>query len=186
MDTEVLESLLEGAEETDSLEFKGAMAWDKATLVKDILAMANVLDGGRIVIGVEDRTFVRQGLSPEDLATYDIDIMRDQIAPFADPLVVFSRVIVEDRNGINYVVIEVSPFEEIPVICKRDGADVQAGTIYYRSRAQRPQSARVATSSDMREIIESSVSRRMRQLRRMGFVAEPEVGYDYDAELGGL
>lgn len=186
MDTQALESLLDGAEETDTLEFKGAMAWDRNTLVKDILAMANTLDGGRIVIGVEDGTYRRQGLSDDQIATYDFEQMRDQIAPFADPLVVFRSEIVSDRDGLRYAVIEVSSFEVIPVICKRDGADVQEGTIYFRSRTRRPQSARVQNSSDMREIVESSVARSMRRLTRMGFVAEQQDRYDYDAELGGL
>ncbi len=59
MTTEELEELLEGAEETDALEFKQAMNWDDG-LVKDILAMANIEDGGRIVVGIDDGTFARQ------------------------------------------------------------------------------------------------------------------------------
>lgn len=69
MNTEDVEALLSGAEETDALEFKGAVPWDRNLFVKDILAMANVIDGGRIVIGVEDGTFRRLGLAPEQVAT---------------------------------------------------------------------------------------------------------------------
>jgi hypothetical protein len=114
--------------------------------------------------------------------------MRDQIAPFADPRVIFSRQILEDAAGLQYVVIEVEPFEEIPVICARDGSDVSEGVIYYRSRARRPESARVSRSEDMREIVESAIARRSRQLQRIGFA--PEGGADLqqalDQELGGL
>lgn len=60
MNTAELEALITGAEETDVLEFKGAMSWDRNTFVKDILAMANVIDGGRIVVGVEDGILVFQ------------------------------------------------------------------------------------------------------------------------------
>ena len=186
MDTETLEQVLDGAEETDTLEFKAAIEWSKNTLVKDILAMANVIDGGRIIVGVEDETFERQGLTDEQIATFNVEIMRDQIAPYADPFVFFRCEIVADRAGQRYAVIEVSPFESIPVVCRKDGADVQAGIIYFRSRARRPQSARVQTSSEMQEIIETAVARSMRRLRRMGFVAEEPAGYDYDDELGDL
>lgn len=189
MTPDVLESLLQGASETDAVEFKGPMEWDRNVFVKDILAMANIIDGGAIIVGVEEAgTFERRGLSPQQVASFNSDIMRDQIAPFADPRVIFSRQVLADATGLQYVVIEVEPFEEIPVICARDGNDVKAGVIYYRSRARRPESARVSRSEDMREIVESAIVRRSRNLQRIGFV--PEVGADLeqalDAELGDL
>lgn len=186
MSPEGLESLLAGAQETDTVEFKAAMSWDAKTFVKDILAMANVIDGGAIIIGVEDASFVRQGLTARQIATYDYDIMRDQIDPYADPRVIFTKQIVQDAAGRSYAVIEVAPFEEMPVICARDGADVHRGVIYVRSRSRRPESARVSRTEDMREIIESSISRRSRSLRRAGFVPATEVQHALDAELGDL
>lgn len=186
MSPEELEASLDGGRETDAIEFKGPVGWDRNLFVKDILALANTIDGGSIIVGVEDKSFARKGVTEAQALTYDYDIMRDQIAPFADPRVIFSRQVLADQQGLRYVVIEVAPFEELPVICARDGADVQAGTIYYRSRARSPASARVSRSEDMREIIEASVARRLRKLRRAGFVAEQEPQYDYDAELGDL
>lgn len=186
MKTEDVEALLTGAEETDALEFKGAIAWDKKLYVKDILAMANVIDGGRIVVGVEDGTFVRQGLTSEQLASYKIDEMRDGIAPFADPRVVFRMEAVEDAAGLHFVVIDVRPFEDVPVICRRDGYDVKAGVVYFRSRTRRPESAAVANSSDMRDLVERAAVLSARRLRRIGFVPEAQLGPNYDAQLGGL
>jgi predicted HTH transcriptional regulator len=189
MTTDELEALLDGAEETDRIEFKAAMEWDKNSLVKDILAMANVQDGGRIIIGVKekDQNFEREGMSAAQIATFKIDDMRDQVAPYADPQVIFRIEQQADRKGLQYIVIDVSPFDEFPVICKRDGNDVQAGTIYYRSRAQKPQSARVSNHSDLRDIIERSIARRMQSMRRLGFTApQAKKKYDFDAELGGL
>ncbi len=186
METQDLEALLTGAEETDTLEFKAAVSWNRNLFVKDILAMANVIDGGRIVVGVEDQTFERQGLTPEHLASYRIDEMRDGIAPFADPRVVFRMESVADLQGRWYVVIEVSPFEDVPVICRRDGADVRAGTIYFRNRTRRPESASVSSSADLRDMVERAAALSTRRLRRIGFVPDLPVGPDYDAELGGL
>ncbi len=185
MTPERLEVLLNGAAETDAIEFKAPMSWDKNVFVKDILALSNVIDGGVIIVGVDDTTFVRRGVSIEQGQSFDFDIMRDQIATYADPRVIFSRHLVSDAHGLSYIVIQVSPFEEIPVICARDGHDVKQGTIYFRSRSRRPASARVSNSSDMREVIEVAIARRARQLNRIGF-ASPPPQYDFDAELGGL
>jgi predicted HTH transcriptional regulator len=188
VESEQLERLLDGAEETDTLEFKGPMAWDRKSLVKDILAMANVIDGGLIIVGVEDVTYRRLGLSDAEVDTFDIEVMRDQIAPFADPRVTFRCGIVADARGLRYAVIEVSPFDDLPVICRRDGADVEAGTIYFRTRRGRARSARVDSSSDMRDIIERAAVSSARRLARIGFVASEAHPIDdaFDSELDGL
>jgi predicted HTH transcriptional regulator len=186
VDTRELEALLDGAQETDSLEFKGAMPWSCDQLVKDILAMANVTDGGVVVVGVEDGTLQRQGLDDQQVASYDVEIMRDQVARYADPHVIFSCEIVDDTDGRRFVVINVRPFDEIPVVCRRDGKDVHAGTIYFRSRAGRPRSARVDNSTDMREIILRAASSSLSALRRVGFQPVAAPAYDYNAELGDL
>lgn len=182
----ILESILDGGKETDSIEFKGAMDWDKNTLIKDILAMANVIDGGKIIVGVEDVTFKRVGLTKSQIQTYVIDNMRDQVAEYADPRVVFNLTVMTDLFGLDYAVIEVEPFEDIPVICSRDGKDVNRGTIYFRSRNRKPASARVDNSSDMREMVERAASLSIRRLSRIGFHPKQLNDYDYDAELDGL
>jgi len=186
MDVAKLESLLEGAEESDTLEFKQAMSWDRNSLVRDILALSNTVDGGHIIIGIEDETLVRQGLNEDQVASFNIETMRDGVRKYADPLVEFRCDIVEDSDGRSFAVIEVNTFSELPVICARGGDDVNEGDIYFRSRRGRPQSSRVSSSSDMREIIENSISRRYRSLRRVGLVPADPPEYDYDAELGDL
>jgi predicted HTH transcriptional regulator len=188
VDTEQLERLLDGAEETDTLEFKGPMAWDKTSLVKDILAMANVIDGGRIIVGVEDGTYQRIGLTDEQAATFDIEVMRDQVAPFADPRVTFRCDVVPDAGGLRYAVIEVSPFDDLPVVCRRDGTGIEAGTIYFRTRRGRARSARVDNSSDMRDIIERAAALSARRLARIGFVPAEAHPLDeaFDRELDDL
>jgi predicted HTH transcriptional regulator len=186
MDTAELENLLSGAVETDSLEFKQAMAWDRKVFVKDILAMANIVDGGRIVVGIEDETLIRQGLTAGQAATFDFQTMRDQIAPFADPRVVFRSELVTDSGGLTFAVIEIEPFDDVPVVCKRNGEDVKAGEIYYRSRVRRPQSARIDNSADMRDVLERSAAHLMGRFRRLGFDAPDDAQAQFDEELGDL
>ncbi|WP_162233670.1 AlbA family DNA-binding domain-containing protein [Sphingomonas sp. Leaf62] len=186
MDVKDVEALLTGAEETDTLEFKAAVSWDRNLFVKDILALANVIDGGRIVVGVEDGTFSRQGLTAQQQSSFHNDTMRDAIAPFADPRVLFRSEVVEDAQGLRYVIIDVSPFEDIPVICHRDGADVRAGVIYFRSRTRRPASAPISSSSEMRDLVERAAVLSTMRLNRIGFVPRSQTEPDYDAQLGGL
>ncbi len=87
MTTQELEELLQVATESPNLEFKGACIWSDNTFVKDILAMSNIRDGGYIVVGVEDGSFVRQGVTTEQIETYKIDTMKDGIRWSADPYV---------------------------------------------------------------------------------------------------
>lgn len=185
MRTDELEALLLGAEETPKLEFKAAMGWEVRGLVKDILAMANLQDGGRIVIGVAN-DMTRQGLSQAQVDSFDIDTMRDQMKPFAHPYVRFSVASATDANGLAYVVIDVHQFDEMPVICARDGHDVNEGRIYYRPMRGRAQSAPVSSAHDMAEILDLAVVNRMQRYRRLGFQVEQPHEAELDAELGGL
>ena len=127
MTTEDFEKLIQGAEESAFLDFKAPMDWSVKCFVKDILAMSNLIDGGSLVVGVEDATYARLGVTNEQIRTYDTDIMKDQVAPFADPAVSFSRYVVVGTEGKNFVVIQVRPFDQELVICRKSGHDVHAG-----------------------------------------------------------
>lgn len=192
MTTDELESRLEGGIETQTLEVKGACDWNVQSLTKDILAMSNVRDGGYIIVGVEDMTFVRQGITPTQKATYNIDIMRDQIASYADPHVNFTVEFPSDSESKEYAVIRVLPFEEIPVICKKDGKDTRAGVVYYRNRNGRVNSGPVSSSYDMRDIVTAATVRLMQRTVEFGFTVEHQASKEEKArdklnqELGGL
>lgn len=186
MKTEELEALLEGGSETQTIEFKTSCSWDVVTFAKDILAMSNVRDGGYIIIGVENKTFVRKGTTSKQQGTFEVDIMRDQMAPYADPHVNFFVDFPKDQNGVEYVVIRVLPFDEIPIICRKDSRDTKAGTIYYRNRNRRVESAAVSNSYDMREIIKMATVRMMQKEKEFGLTVEPSAKGKLDNELKGL
>ncbi|MBX9911289.1 MAG: ATP-binding protein [Beijerinckiaceae bacterium] len=185
MRTDELEALLLGAEETPKLEFKAAMAWEARGLIKDMLAMANVQDGGRIIIGVAD-DMTRQGVSQGQIDSFNIDLMRDQVRPFAHPYIRFSVDCATDSNGLDYVVIDVRQFDDMPVICARDGHEVNEGRIYYRPMRGRAQSAPISNALDMAEILDLAVVNRMQRYRRLGFQVEQPHEAELDEELGGL
>lgn len=182
MTTEELESKLEGGVETPTLDIKSACNWDVASFAKDILAMSNVHDGGYIIIGVEDKTFVRQGIDSRHKATYNIDIMRDQMAPYADPHVNFTVEFPKDSKGKEYAVIRVLSFEEIPVICRKDSKDTQAGAIYYRDKTKRVNHSTVSNSYDMRDIISTATVRMMQRMTEVGFNVQHQPGKAEQAE----
>lgn len=189
MDVKGLEARLEGGEETQSFDVKGPMPWSDASLAKDILAMANVRDGGTILIGVHDKTFAREGVDQETRRTYDVDVMRDQMTKYADPHVIFGVDFPTDGQGRTYVAIEVEPFREIPVICRVDShkAGLKRGTIYYRNSNRRPESAPVSNSYDMRDIVTVAAARTRRRLDELGVTqAEDRLQVRLDAELGDL
>lgn len=186
MTTAELERLLEATAERPDLDFKGDCPWVTASFTKDILAMANLQDGGRIVIGVADATLARTGVSETNLKTFDIDQMRDQVRPYADPHVNFHLHKVQDASGLWFAVITVDPFEEVPVLCRKDGSSLTAGCIYYRPSHGRVQSAPVSTSSDMRNILLVANARMTRRHRALGLsLIEPSASARelYEREL---
>ena len=187
MNTEELEQRLDGGHETQTFEIKAAMSWDHKTLAKDILAMSNVRDGGIIVVGVEDGTFARQGVTGDQARTFDEDVMRDQMAMYADPHVDFMVEFPTDRRGLRYVVIRVQSFREIPVVCRKNSNDTKEGAIYYRTTNRRVQSAAVNNSYDMREIITVAAMRTRARLLALGAVPAGDPFVDaLDDELEGL
>lgn len=172
MTTEELESKLEGGAETQTLDIKAACDWNVGSMAKDILAMSNVQDGGYLIVGVEDGTFTRQGITNAQKVTYNLDTMRDQMAPFADPHVTFTVEFPHDSNGLEYAVIRVLPFDEVPVICIKETGDTHRGVIYYRNTNARIQSAAVSNAYDMRDIITNATVKMMQRMVEKGFTVQ--------------
>jgi hypothetical protein len=132
--------------------------------------MSNVQDGGIIVIGIVElqNKYKKIGLTDKNIATYNRDTMLDQMTKYADPHVSFSVETITDDKKYKFIVITVDPFREIPVICRSDGSNLQAGMIYYRGRNGRPKSAIVSNSYDMRDIIERAAIKLNQRFREIG------------------
>ena len=165
-----LADLVRYGREARNLEYKGPLAWDdaetKATLTKSILAMSNIRDGGSIVVGVEQRgeSFRITGMSSDTQSTFTQDGVSAHVNEYADPYVAFTvrHIAVDDANLVAIIVEE---FEELPVICRKDGLNnLQRGAIYTRTR-RIPETAKVPTQAEMREIIEIAVEKGARKLQ---------------------
>ena len=82
-------SALDRCQETQGIDFKESASWNtlRWRLVRTLLAMGNLRDGGIIVIGASERgdTWDLTGITSEDLATYDVDVIIDTVNKYSSP-----------------------------------------------------------------------------------------------------
>jgi predicted HTH transcriptional regulator len=179
------------------LEFKESRPWNdlKPKLCRTTMAMANIRDGGTIVVGVGQRSgsLVAQGVTPADLATYDEDDVLAFVNRYAEPYV---RLEVHKfgYEKATLVGIVVREFDEVPVVCRRSYENVlRQGAIYTRSY-RIAETCEVQTQTEMREIIEMATDKGIRNFlarSRGAGLRLDEVAARTDAErfreqLGGL
>lgn len=185
---EELVALIELGREDRSVEYKESLAWDdlKNKIAKTALGMANIRDGGTIAIGVSERSGspVPEGMPAEDVETYDEDDIRAYVNRFADPYV---------RLELHRVSRDELEFDQVPVVCKRDGIGLRNGAIYTRSYRM-PETCEVPSQTEMREIIDMATDKGVRRFlersRAVGLLpgetAERTDSEKYDEELEGL
>jgi predicted HTH transcriptional regulator len=183
-----LEELISGGEETQKIDFKAPCKWAVKNFAKDLLAFSNVQDGGYIVIGVSETEngFIRDGLTDEIIKTFDIDIMKDQLAAYADPHIEFSVFVQSDSTDKKYVVICIKEFQELPIICAKDSEDTKRGIVYYRTSRGRPQSAPISNSYDMRNVIDRATIKNSSRFKKLGINIENDINSKYEIERGNL
>ena len=164
--------------ERRNLEFKQSTPWEspawKAKIIKTILALSNIRDGGWIVIGVTDSTRDLAGMIPQHLETYSEDDLSSKVAEYADPYAKFRLNIVKAFNK-RFLVITVSEFDGVPVICKREfTGELRRGAMYTRSY-RKPESIEVPSQTEMREIlqiaIDTGVRNYLRSQQRLGLLS---------------
>ena len=174
MNQEEYRSLIFAGREDRSREYKRSFPWERAThgetlakVVKSILAISNLRDGGHIVIGVNEDAnsngrYIPVGVKTEHVATFSHDKVADFVREYAEP---YSRFFLEivPLDGMDFVVIAIDSFDESPVICRRSYGDVLSeGTVYVRSRSGRPRSEPVTHYSDARDLLDLAVERGIR------------------------
>lgn len=160
--------ILELRREQRGVEFKGpGMLTDKSLLtkvVRAVLGMANRRDGGSVILGVDDQNGVlkRTGLTDGQLESWrNYDQVADKIALYADPSVSFD-LSVHEHEGKSYVLLSVEEFEDIPVLCKRDGDNLRAGACYVRTR-RKPETTEIPSQSEMRDLLDLAVEKGVRR-----------------------
>lgn len=159
---EIIE-LIKNRQETKNCDFKGSFSWQvydrnqKCEVIKDIIAMANTRDGGRIIIGVEDNTWDIKGLSDEEFASFDVTQINNVLHEYTDPK--HSCLIKSlEIYGQKLIVIEVPEFPEDIIITKKGSSCFERGRIYIRTEAAA--SEVVPSNHEMRELIGRAITKK--------------------------
>lgn len=166
---EELESALSTGYEGRGFELKGPGKSDDkrflAKIARAALSMGNLRDGGHVVIGIDDGTpqDMLPGLDEDALATWlAYDDVSGRLAAYCDPPISFDLAQLTVATGARIVVVQVHEFADIPHLCAREYPDVlRAGALYIRSRKM-PETAEVASSVEMREILDLAAQKRLR------------------------
>jgi len=137
--------------ETKNLDYKEKLNWleggqrdEKLAIIADILAMANTMDGGRIIFGVKDKTFEPVGLSGEDFKSFDTTTVSDLLGNYAEPKIpiyLYKFPIQSEKLTGNFIVIDVPEFSDTPIICKKSAHSssrpnkqiLKEGAVYVRT-----------------------------------------------------
>lgn len=180
--------------ESQSVDFKESAPWEalQFKIIRTAMAMANLRDGGVIVIGVGERgeQWELTGISNEHVATYDVDDVADAINKYASPSVI-ATIVITAHNDHRYLVIRVPEFVETPIVCRRAGdakSGLKPGVVYVRPPGK-AQTTEVTTAEQMHDLLELAAEKRARRIletaARIGLVAQP-ANKPFDDELGGL
>ena len=188
---------LDRCQESKSVDFKESASWDelKWQLIRTIIAMGNLRDGGIIVIGASERgdTWELTGIEDTHLITYDVDDIIDAVTKYSSPPIKIEIVLVNYRNGKNFLAIQVHDFSDTPFVCKNNGPDdykkLRTGEFYVRP-AGKPRTTKVTSADDMHELLELAAEKRARRIlevaHRIGLKPSETDSQSFDDELGGL
>jgi hypothetical protein len=164
-----VEAVLAGGVELRGFEVKGAGPRTESHLFAKVtraaLGMGNRRDGGHVVIGISDGdlTAMLPGLDGDDLASWlSYDDVARKLAEYADPPLRFAIAALELSSGATVAVVEVVEFEDIPHLCKKSHEPVlRQGALYVRPRKV-PETSEVASSVEMREVIDLATEKGIR------------------------
>jgi predicted HTH transcriptional regulator len=175
--------ILHGKEER-YLEYKRSMIWTgnettKVKIAKAMMAMANLRNGGVIVIGMQETSrgiWVPEGMTSQQISSFTQDDVAQWVNDYATPAVQFS-IGPFTLNNNQFVILQVQEFDTSPVICRKPktsgGETLEAGVIYYRSN-RKIESAHISSDEDLRELIglavDKGISRHVSRLQRLGLI----------------
>jgi len=158
--------------ETRDTEFKESQPFDtlKWRIVKTCMAMANLRDGGRIIIGVSERTgrLEAVGMHPDHESEYNQDDLYAIVNRYARPPVALTLRVV-DYDGKRFIAIEIREFSRVPIFCgvgtpPESGKDqLRVGDIPGRSR-DRIATSKIHDVDLVAEVIEVAAEKRAAEI----------------------
>jgi hypothetical protein len=188
---------LDRCAESAAVEFKESAPWEslKWRLVKTLMAMGNLRDGGVVVIGVSEagQQWNLAGITKDHLETYDVDTVTETLAKYASPPVELDVVLVKYQNGPSFLAIQAHEFGDLPFVCKRNGPDTERpfheGDIFVRPPGK-PQTKKVTVAQELHALLALAAEKRARAMlqagHRIGLVPSVTATQHFDEELAGL
>jgi predicted HTH transcriptional regulator len=187
-------TVLSLCQESRGVDFKESASWKRLQykIAQAALGMANLRNGGLIIVGVGEREgrWQMDGISDEHLVTYDEDDVNDFVNRYASPPLRLELVVLRYEKA-RFLVVRVPEFDVTPVVCKRNGPDntrLREGCFYVRPGGK-PQTTRPVDASQIQDLLDLAAEKRARKLveviRRMGGVP-PTEEQGFEEELGGL
>lgn len=187
---------LDRCQESQGIDFKESAPWEslKWTIICTAMAMANLRDGGIIVIGASERgtTWELTGIKPEHLETYDVDNIIDFINKYSSPNVDLDIVVIKHSNGADFLAIQIREFNDTPIVCKKNGPTgkkIMEGIVYVRPPGI-AKTTRVTKAEQMHDLLELAAEKRARRIlevsQRIGLEPRPTAKENFDEELEGL
>ncbi len=165
-----IQALIELKAETRNLDFKESINWKTADkdargrIVKDILAMSNTQDGGKIIFGVKDGAFELVGMPEEEYESFDITTINDFLHQYSDPKLTCNVLKCKIKGTHCVVVIDVPEYSEVPIVCKKNldssdnkGKVLQEGQLYIRT--DKGTSETIKTSEMMRSFLNRAITK---------------------------
>lgn len=160
--------------ENQQIDFKAPQNWNtigrvgRAKFARHAIAMANTA-GGYVVIGVgedENGNPTRHiGMSVDEASSFDPSTVGQTLASYADPPVSID-VVRPVVNGLQYVVLVIYPFKEMPHVCSNGCEhELQAGAFYIRTPDARSKVALKA--SELHLLINRALRNQRQMLGRM-------------------
>lgn len=202
--TEIEQHIADIGHETRSVEFKGpGSATNKyyfAKIVRAALSMANLRDGGYVVLGVDEvnDTLILSGLTKDQICEWtNFDDLSSKFATYADPPLSFDVDAVELTSGAHVLVLQLHSFTDLPHLCAKaynDGKEeiLRKGALYVRNRSK-PETSEVASHVEMREVLTIATQNALRefvataqtaglQLQPIEAATRSTAAYDREAE----
>lgn len=164
----IADRLAGAAGEARNLEFKAGFSWElknmswiQAKTIKAILGLTNTRYGGTVIIGIHDNArsgFTYDGVTGDMVKSFGVyEQVQQHLDSFADGPMIYEMGVGE-YDSKTYIVVNVSEFEEFPVLCAKDFQHggkplLTKGDMYVRSKRAKPATIK-ATNAELREIVQ--------------------------------
>jgi predicted HTH transcriptional regulator len=168
--------MLRYGSESVNIEFKRSERFEDLQfhIAKTAQAMANLRDGGFIIVGVAQvgKAFKRDGVTPDHEASYQVEAIFEFVNRYASPPIDL-RVLPVEFEGKRFVAIVIPPFERTPVVCQRDTPPnaprkMKKGEVYVRSSATaKIETTKVTSAPMMEELLQRAAGLRLAETIQM-------------------